>query len=315
MKKIFKIILVNFIIFIFLLALSEVICYKKLEQRYEEPLKNFNRAKTGNTALIRYQRIEKFSYTDLRQSFRIFKKDNAKKKPIIIFGCSFAHGFGLSDNDVFAKRLSDLSGRTVFDRSSSGTGLQHVYYQLNTKSIQNEIPVADYIIYVFIYDHFDRLFKNRACIVSQQLMLRYKINNNKLEEIKPIFLPLNSLYTTIVIQEHILHTIHNKKVDDESRLFTKIIKESQKTAKEKFPEAKFIILVYPEPLASKYEINLDYYNKELNKLSKEGFIVINAERLVGHPLNSKEYTGKDGYHPSAKAWQEITPKLVKNLSL
>ena len=53
---------------------------------------------------------------------------------------------------------------------------------------------------------------------------------------------------------------------------------------------------------------------EWKKLKENGIKIINANSLTGKNLKLKEYRQED-WHPNAKAWEIIIPKLIKELNL
>ena len=82
--------------------------------------------------------------------------------------------------------------------------------------------------------------------------------------------------------------------------------------KKNYPNSKFVFLDYP------------FEEKDYCKLPKDvvdyikslGFIYIEADALTGKQLGTLEYKVKgEGLHPSAEAWQEVAPKMVKKLGL
>ena len=51
------------------------------------------------------------------------------------------------------------------------------------------------------------------------------------------------------------------------------------------------------------------------RLEAEGFKVICTEDFTKENLNSKEYLMQDNQHPTEKAWDLLTPIIIKKLGL
>lgn len=73
---------------------------------------------------------------------------NYKKNNIIIFGCDFAEGLGLSDEQTFAAKLSEFTKRPVYNRAVGGGGIQHAIMQIQTYSLDKVVKNSDYAIFV-----------------------------------------------------------------------------------------------------------------------------------------------------------------------
>lgn len=317
MKNYKKIIFVNLIILIIVLILIEVCSYTRLTKKYEKPLQDINKLMkaTGQKVIyLKYRDTRAFNYRQIEKVMRkpVYKKSN--KKPIVLFGCSFTYGYGLEENQTFSQKLADASGRTVYNRGWIGTGTPFMYYQLNRKDIKKEIPDAEYIIYTFMPDHFYRLLGGRVSAFAPDIMLSYKIKNGKLIEQKPLFLPLHSLFTVINIED-IIHSKKNRDLEPQKQMFDKLMLESFKLAKLKYPNAKFIILLFDNKEEHNKGGKSNAISTYVKTYNQKGFVVIPVDKLLGHKLEDSKYYTTDGYHPSETAWNEIVPKLVKNLNL
>ena len=67
---------------------------------------------------------------------------NSTKKPIVLFGCSFAAGSGLKDDETLSARISQLTNRSVYNRGDEGLGPQMMLYQLQTKKIKHSLTAC-----------------------------------------------------------------------------------------------------------------------------------------------------------------------------
>lgn len=278
----------------FVLAKKQNVIYKQKADRLE--VNNTRAFKTN------YNILSDFNTTVWRNSFYL---ENTEKKPIIWFGCSFAEGAGLEDEHTPCYKISKLTNRSCINRSKGATGTQFMYYQLNNPDFKNHAPQADYIIYVFIWNHLQRLYNFQVNPLINMFNLRYKIKNDELVEIKPLFKPLYSLYSV----KWLLNKKGYKQADKEYgefTLFNKIMQESAKLTKQYYPDSKFILLEFP-----------DVHNKlipdyEVKKLESFGIHVVNVKKLTGDiNVYDKKYWLADDIHPSEDLWNIILPELVK----
>lgn len=58
-------------------------------------------------------------------------KKNGNKKSIVLFGCSYTYGDGLSEEETFSLQLyKSTKGYDVYNYGISGGGVQHMLYLL-----------------------------------------------------------------------------------------------------------------------------------------------------------------------------------------
>lgn len=312
MKKILTLLTINFILFLIFIVCAEAYSYHKIFEAQKGFIESSNTyfKKNGiNYRLITgYSWPIKFNYNTYKSCMRPTVYGKGNKKPLLFFGCSFTQGSGLKEKQTLTYKISKLTNRTIYNRGRGGTGPQFVYYQLNDKNFKQEVPDAEYIIYTFIWDHLYRLYSYSYGPYGNDQNLRYKIVDNKLEEIKPTFVPFYTLFMVKKIQFNIRDRKFFKE-EQNYELFNTLMQESIKIAQKKYPNSKFIILEYPDSRDRKFS------QDEILKLKNMGYTVINIEKLLGHDLKQKKYRLGDDIHPSEYAWDEIAPKLVQKLKL
>ena len=330
MKKYIKVILVNlFIICIFFVAIDYSL-YLKFRKAYSNgTYKTLIKMSPFSSYVENY--IKPFGVCSIQAfkhitgyEFRIYNlNDKYTKPPILIFGCSFAYGHLLEDNQAINFKLSNLTQRNVFNFALCTCGIQHMLYIIN----QNFFGILDkhnkvsslppeYAIFVYIPSHLHRLQANIfPDIQSNGINLQYSINNNKLM-LKDY--PLNIFYKTFLLKS--FYYMLDKK--NESNLLkykynsfmleNEIFLESKRLLEEKFPGIKFIILNY-QTENDETGFECDFMQ---DILEKEGFIFINSSDLIKRKFkfNSND-TVKDGLHPSSLSWDILLPPLVKKLNL
>ncbi len=275
-----------------------------------------------------FSKISHFKYLLKNMNFLTYigtKKD----KSILLFGCSFAYGAFLKDNETFAYKLSEKSNRTVYNRALCAFGLGQMLYQATDENLYNSIKdKPEYAIYVYIPDHLTRSchYKYGVSIdYGDNYYLSYVLKDGKIEEKTPIINYLNKLTIFHDISKNILCSYKNYGTNEEENFdFVKAhFIEARKNLQKTFPNLKFVIIKYPYNTD-----NPDFYNKESNEyanmncffskrwkeLEDEGFIILDVEKLTGINVNDKKYQIPDK-HPNEKAWDIITPKVIEALKL
>lgn len=296
--KVFKILTINLAIVLILFSIIEYLAFKKIPAY----------AKQSN---FHYYLVKKFNYDYFKLGFRETIKGSSKKRPVLFLGCSFAYGYPLENKFTLPAIVSKLSHRTVYNRAQCAWGLQQVYYTLSRKDLKKDVPDAEYVVYVFIYDHYRRLNKY-LLDASQMEMPRYEYTNGHLKQIHSSFLPFYSLYSVKLFHNYLIDC-YIEHPESAYFLTEKLLLESLKEAKSKYKNSKFVILIYNECDSDTNKDSMS--SKFIHGFDKKGFIVIDGEDLVGHKLSGKKYISSDNYHPSEAAWSEIAPKLVKELKL
>ena len=279
----------------------------------------------GHTSDLNFQfkeYIKSLKYTDFDEEYNRLKSEglfrdtivkNPKKKPILIFGCSFANGDGLENEQTFSTKLSKRTNRSVYNRAYSSLGIQYMPYFLEHYEIEKGLAEnPEYIIFIMIDNHIFRLYRAYYNVLYFVPDKKYKISkNNELVEYNynDIFLQKSIMY------KHLLGKIAEFKTDngyvDKNFDFIKLhFLKAKKLIDEKFPSSKLVILRYEE------EVNNPIWSSERWKeLEDEGIIVIDSYSLTNEHLNTEEYRLSDNVHPNEKAWDLIVPKLVEMLNL
>ena len=267
-----------------------------------------------------FQFFEKFfSNKDLKWYFRPFCTDkNNTKAPVIIFGCSYAYGWQLENNQTFHYKLSELTDRNVYNFSLSGCGIQHMFFFLENNIdglISGQKP--EYAVFIYIPSHLRRLQKNIfPSIQHNGINLKYDIKNDKLKLQKH---SSSFLYKTFIVKKSFslidkIQENYNPNYKNKSYLLAKkIFLESKKNLEEKYPGIKFIILNFQTENDTESNYELPFF---FDELKKDGFIIVNSGDLAGRKFryNSEDMT-KDGYHPSEAAWDMILPKFIKETGM
>ena len=308
MKEFIKKIAVNTFIFFLLLFLIEIIIYLLGIWEIKEIPKFHRGVKHFNYDLDYYP----------NKNFQMQRNPEGLeykgKKPILIFGCSFAYGFHLKKEQIFSYKLSHLIKRTVYNQAFTGWGIQHMLYQTRMEKLYKKIKEPEYVIYIYIDDHLKRLYYNNFGtynLLSDNFNLRYKEKNGKLERLQSNNFLVNQikrLYISGRIQQYYVKYFVLRKSNKKSctDFALKHFIEAKEEMQKHWKDTKFVIFSY------------FYFDEEekimASKLKENGFIVFDSSELTKENIFSKDYMFEDS-HPNEKAWDLLTPLIVKKLEL
>lgn len=319
MKKKLFIIIWNIVLIIGILWLSEILVYKyqaKIFYNNHPKVYPINKY-TYDIMYPDYMTDLKNYYNGLNNMFYGRKPDGLEygnKNPITIFGCSFAFGQYLNNNQTFSYKLAHKLKRPVHNRAISGGSFQHMYMQTIDKSFYEDIPQSDTVIYVMIGDHYRRTMLNYFDILDYHVLPHYtKIGNKLIEDNYNNKLSnfINSLYTVKALNHlyanfrTINKIFENKVTDDTVFYFTKSRRELRKHWKKNF---RFIIILYED-------WDIPYKELLIKKLEKNGFIVISTKELTDENLRDEKYEMQDNNHPTEAAWDLLVPKIIEKFDL
>ena len=298
LKRIF----INLLLIIMALTFVEAYSFNRTKIDNEKFKTQADRLEANSTRQYKtqYRLLEPFNTTLFRNSFI---KDNANN--IVWFGCSFAEGAGLNDNQTPCYKISELTGKSCINKAKGATGAQFMYYQINDDKIMDDAKTADFIIYTFIWNHIQRLYNYQVNPLIDMFNLRYKIIDGNLVDITPQF---NPLYSSFFVKR-ILNKIVFEQAKQESynfRLFNKIMKETYNISQKRYPNSKFIFIEFPE--LSKKELP-DY---EVKELESYGIKVVRVKDIIGNiDIYDPKYWLPDNIHPTEQAWDLILPIIVE----
>lgn len=297
-----KRILINLLLIIMALAFVEAYSFNRTKIENEKFKTQADKLEANSTRQYKtqYRLLKPFDTTLFRNSFI---KDNANN--IVWFGCSFAEGAGLNDNQTPCYKISELTGKSCINKTKGATGTQFMYYQINDDNIMNDAKTADYVIYTFIWNHIQRLYNYQVNPLIDMFNLRYKIIDGHLVDITPEF---NPLYSSFFVKR-VLNKIVYEQAKEESynfKLFNKIMKETYNISQKRYPNSKFIFIEFPE--LSRKELP-DY---EVKELESYGIKVIRVKDLIGNiDIYDQKYWLPDNIHPTEQAWDLILPTIVE----
>ncbi len=276
-RKVFKLIFFNIALLFIIIILLEILTfgcdYIYYFQKNVATPKYYTKIHDFNTAYYWY----------LSEQFRPIAGEEHKKRPIVLFGCSYTYGAGLKDNETFGYKLSEYTKRPVYNKAILGWGIQQMLWQLKNVDLQKEVKDPEYIIFTFIPDHINRLFSFSRFHFPSYIDPVYRLDKNgNLEEKIPIH-PLYRFYFVRFFDGQInefIHNINNEKIWNENfDLIKRHFEEAYKEIKRLWPDAKFVIIKYNSWGNESY-INTPRW-RELETPKYKDLIIINAEDLLG----------------------------------
>ena len=228
----------------------------------------------------------------------------------MLLGCSYAQGYLIPPDKRPAKQLANMTNRSVYNFAYGGGSIQHNYYRITDNRYTNGIN-PEYIIYVFINEHINRIYRYQWLDNKTNEYLRY---NDDFTRIKPVLTYFWKFHTVKCLQELISFNKYKKNYQKSFDYFLKMMLEIHKITKEKWPESKFIILVFPN-FVNLYDINF-YENFDWSILKDNGIEIVTTDKFVKLTDDNKNLLlSPDKLHPSAIYWEKIFPELTKKFNM
>lgn len=315
MKKVIKIILCNIIGLIIIISVVNFLLF------YME-CKNFDKNIPMNTICQKYKEFmtRDISIENSKQmlitsdEFRPIENKESKKAPIVLFGCSFAYGASLKEDQTLSYKLGKKTGRPIYNRGLSGLGVQHMLFQLRDKSFYQIVPKPEYVIYLFMEGHIQRITTPTTPSFPNCYTAFYK--NSQMGDF--VLKKRTFLSDKIIIQHHISNYLawnflnriksYNEKWE---KNFVKYVVESKKEVEKNWPsngetETKFVVIFYRgEPIL----------NSTIDTLNEKGIIVITKDDFNINVYDKKYQISETDTHPSELAWDIFTPIIIEKLNL
>lgn len=240
-------------------------------------------------------------------------KFDRTKQPIILMGCSYTFGFLLNDKQTISYQLQKYSKRQIYNLGRNGGSVQTVLWQLENLNFFNDKLNPEYIIYIFMTDHLRRMYANYSFLLENNKSLQtYKYSRKKLIPLKQNINFLDYIKVSYFAKK-LNNFIFMFKSDNQKFNLLKIyLKEIKKKIIEKYPNAKFVVIVYKDIPNATIK---PFHTNRWSELEHEGIKVINLDTNEYNFLKQKEYLAIDGIHPSSKAWERLIPIISKELKL
>ena len=311
MKNFIKILIANSFVFLILLFIAEYYAFQKVAAQKAEHVKTF----IAYDDLKFFNKMVDFDEQYAQEKEHGFRKPvglDYKKKPVILFGCSYTYGYKLNDNQTFGYYLSEYSKRPVYNRAHNAWGLPQMVYQLSRDDFYNEVPEPEWVIYLFSKHNIQMLYDYTFQLWDKELCLHYKNKNGKLvrEKLPPKIIQNSWLYK--IYRKNKIKNIYDCIFSDEDEKLTVLyFKTAMEEAKKHWKNVKFIVLFYDETTET------EGFDEKLQKdLQKAGFITYKMNDIAEFDVTDTKFrVAEKDPHPSEKLWQLFCPKLAKKLML
>ena len=304
MKKILKYIFINLFIFCTFFGILEYVIYKN---SYNQNKFYCDMGYCKYRYNFRNVPFWPACFNDYGRKSVIHKK--YKKSPVVLFGCSYAYGYHLEDNQTFAYKLEKILNRPVINRAVVSGSLQSMLYQSESEELYELIPEAKDVIYIMIGDQTRRLFLDTIQVAEHFNKIIYRKKNNNLVMLNyknPFLNFIRSSYIYRLIKKNYINKYLNdeKNADEITDLeLLYFVKSRENLEKHWNTKVNFTIIIYIRTL----------YDELLEKKLKEnGFNVMNTKNLTSADLESEKYM-MFNFHPKETAWDLLTPIIVSKL--
>ncbi len=316
-RNIKNIITVLLIVYIF--CISEFLSFIMLRKENNNFVLNYNNqaAKDGSAFLsYRYAPVKIFNQKINQEELRKQCIGEKNKGSVLFFGGDYMYGAGLDEKDTIPYLINKQTGMTTVNKSFYGENILNMLNYLSDenfyKSLEENLPVK-YVVYLYINDHLNKIinpyisnmiFENEY---NYTVHPYYIIDKQYNLEIKKPFIIKRLLYVLYSTKAYYSFYARKFLKEDTEQIMYKLLMAAKKITDRKFEGSRFVIIVYKDGS------NIGMNEALWNRLESQGFIMLDAEKLAGHELDSEKWRGADNEHPSAAANLDIAKSLSKIL--
>lgn len=228
-------------------------------------------------------------------------KSSSPRKEILLFGCSFANGYKINDNETFGAQLAENFNATVYNFAFNGGGLFTSLYVSQNENFQKFFrgKTPDYIIYVYHPGHKDKVFTQFACDRENEYYPSYRIKNKRL-----VLSDNNPILNKSIIYRKFHYLA--RRIDSRKLAYWEFTQFWEKMEK-MFPNTPKFILLYSKVEKSDDKMLMTFPQKDKVKIID----VKDIDSDVN--LFQEKYMEDDHWHPNAKAWHIVTPNFCKKV--
>ncbi len=237
------------------------------------------------------------------------------KKSIIIFGCGYAEGVDLNDNQTFEKKLSDYLKVPVYNRGIGAGFIQHAILQVQSGKIDDIIKNSSTVIYIIankidfirLKTYPSNLFDPQF-VYSKELYPVLQDKDDNLVFINSKFPSVSGNIFSRLITKVFYKNFYEKIYSDLEELTIIHLEKLNEELKKLNPNIKLVVLMYCDLYKDMNKLN--------NDLEREGITVLyvtSLSKLAQDELLSDEYQTKKYKHPNEKVWNLLTPAIAKEL--
>ncbi len=227
---------------------------------------------------------------------------DSNKKSVIFTGCSFIYGDKLEESQTLPYKLSKFIDNPIYNKGLSSRALNTTLAMLKLGIFFDDIKQEPTLfIYFYAGDfHILRLVMTNMPFEGNEFL--YRIKNNKLERKKPPFI-ISRFISLYSINKYIYNNLlfnMPKYREYLKKLAILHFSETQNIVKSKYPNTKFMIIVYQES---------PFFEEIAKELESKGFIIVRYSQDIGINVLEDEYQMTDG-HPTELIWDKTAQKLA-----
>ncbi len=264
---------------------------------------------------IRIKQTEEIS-SEFCGGSRLNINSEYSERPIVFLGCSYTFGHGIKLEESFPYLLSEYTHRSVLNYSMCGGDIIGSIDSINNfPEYLGKVKNADYVIYLYMYDHVNRYLFN------YDLYYDYIFNPGPFEK----FITKSKILRVLLSKIRFIKLNREFPKTDAAVFFLKsVLKNAINEIHKIMPEAKIIFVIYDEKILlndinDNYQRNVIRYEKDIihsniwSEFAKEyGITVVYTKDILGKTID-KDYKLKADFvdwHPNAKVWQDFVPEFV-----
>ena len=238
------------------------------------------------------------------------------KKSIVVFGCGYAEGVDLSDDQTFEKKLSDYLKVPVYNKGIGSGFIQHTILAVQSGQMDDIIKKSNIAIYILptINDavrlkvYPDRNYFNPMFLYAKNLYPVFEEKNGELVLRNSKFPSLtgntlNRLLTKIYLQKKYFNDC-NLLTEYTVQHFIKLNNELKAIN----PNIKLVIINFWD-----LEQNTRAFNKLMKNENISVIHIADISKSLNIDLTSDEYRTEQNKHPNEKTWNILTPLIAKEL--
>ncbi len=185
--------------------------------------------------------------------------DSTYSEFVMVTGCSFAFGYGLSESETLSHYLDSVTGRRAYNYGVSGHGTQQTLAILQSRELAAEISEQNgVLVHFFIDDHLPRLIGSRRLIkLWASNYPYYYLEDGELKRDGSFWTGrhLQSRFYRAISQSAFVDlfdidfplSISNRHLE----LFGAVLHEAKKEFKKQYPKGQFLVVIGPNSTLAK----------------------------------------------------------------
>ena len=248
------------------------------------------------------------------------RNDNPDAKVVVFFGCSFAFGESVNDNETlpYLFQFNSNNKYRSYNFAFKGYGPHQMLRIIETGLMDGILPKKpDMAIYLAITLQIDRAAGNYPYLVWDVSGPKYKLNKNNEVEFCGKFMPYRwfsrlfaQLDKSFIFKRLLPKVIGHRRNQDDINLFIAIIKKSRDLWVKKY-KAPFYVILFGKKWGNE---DVKDFDVVLKGLRENNIDVITTDTIFSryHDNKLKYIKHKYDMHPSKLAYERIADYLLNH---